>query len=89
MDNKAVALIDRMIADRSLSREEVSLLRELKAILAGERCDYVTEDMFQVFYEHAQLDELSVDALGEVMAAFYETRNLKERPKPDGGAGQA
>ena len=77
MSNKTTCFIDSIIARNQLSEEEKELLVALRAIVSGEKQEYYTDEMFKVFYEHANILSLPPEEASSILAPFYETLNLK------------
>lgn len=76
MSNQTTDMIDNIIAQDRLT-EKKELLTALKAIVSGEKQEYYTDEMFKVFYEHANILSMSSEEASSVLAPFYETRNIK------------
>ena len=77
MSNQTTDLIDRIIAQDHLTEKENELLTALRAIVSGEKQEYYTDEMFKVFYEHANIISLSSEEASSILAPFYETLNMK------------
>ena len=77
MSNPATDFIDNIIAREPLSEKEKELLIALRAIVSGEKQEYYTCEMVEVFLDHADILSLPHEEISGILGPFYETPNLK------------
>ena len=77
--NEASKRITKTLENEKLSENERNLLVELRAILNKELDEEVTTDMFTVFYEYIDWEELSLSDVAALLAPFSETPNFRRK----------
>lgn len=77
-NNRAVTIIEEIMLQEKLSEQERDSLAELKEILSGEKQEYYTDEMYNALSAHINFESISDEDFDAIIAAFYETPNLKK-----------